>query len=92
MDKEKIIICRCEDITLQKLHETLESGVTDLEELKRILRCGMGLCQGRTCLAMVTREIAMHRGMDIWEVGNTSVRQPIQPVKISSILESIDEE
>jgi NAD(P)H-nitrite reductase large subunit len=92
MDEDKIIICRCEDITLGKLREVLNAGVTDLEEVKRLLRCGMGLCQGRTCIPMVIREIANHRHIDIWEVGIPSVRQPILPVKIGSILEGIHEE
>ncbi|OGL43855.1 MAG: hypothetical protein A2161_19090 [Candidatus Schekmanbacteria bacterium RBG_13_48_7] len=92
MNKDKIIICRCEDITLSKLDETLESGLTDVEEVKRTIRCGMGLCQGRTCMPMVEREIAKFRGIETWEVGSPKVRQPILPVKLSSILESIDEE
>ena len=92
IDPEQTIICRCEDITLARLRAVLESGITDIEEVKRILRCGMGLCQGRTCLPMIEREIAGFLNVENWQVGIPAVRQPIQPLKFSSILESLHEE
>ena len=59
MSKKDIIICRCEDITLEDVHKCLEQGYTTFEELKRILRVGMGPCQGQTCSVLIQREIAI---------------------------------
>ena len=58
MNKKDIIICRCEDVTLEDIHRCLEQGYTTFEELKRILRVGMGPCQGQTCSILIQKEIA----------------------------------
>ncbi len=42
MSEKDIIICRCEDVTLEDIHRCLDQGYTTFEELKRILRVGMG--------------------------------------------------
>ena len=47
------IVCRCEDITEAEVMDAIERGCTTLEELKRELRCGMGICQGRNCLKII---------------------------------------
>ena len=58
MDANKIILCRCENLTLAGLHQLLDSGVTSMQEIKRHSRCTMGPCQGRTCKEMIAKEIA----------------------------------
>ena len=49
MTSDEIIICRCEDVTLSEVRELIQQGYTTLEEIKRVARCGMGPCQGKTC-------------------------------------------
>ncbi|MCK5596510.1 MAG: (2Fe-2S)-binding protein, partial [Candidatus Eisenbacteria sp.] len=44
-----VIICRCEDVTYGEIVDVIDEGLTTTEEIKRVLRCGMGPCQGRTC-------------------------------------------
>lgn len=58
MSKKDIIICRCEDISLADVEECLASGYTTVEDIKRILRVGMGPCQGQTCSHLIQTEIA----------------------------------
>ena len=87
MKKESIIICRCEDITLEDIHEALKQGYTDFEELKRILRVGMGPCQGNTCSHLIQREIAKFLNIPIEEVKTQRVRPLVTGVKLSSIVE-----
>ena len=36
MNKKDIIICRCEDISLQQIHDCLDQGYTTFEDLKRL--------------------------------------------------------
>ncbi len=43
-------ICRCEEVDFQTLQGSRELlGVEDARSAKLMVRCGMGLCQGRTC-------------------------------------------
>jgi bacterioferritin-associated ferredoxin len=58
MNDKNVIICRCEDVTRQEIRGLLEQGYTTFEDLKRLLRVGMGPCQGNTCGQLIQQEIA----------------------------------
>jgi len=51
----KVILCRCEDVTLADIQHAVAAGYADLEEVKRYTGFGTGPCQGKECL----REIAL---------------------------------
>ena len=91
MNKQNIMICRCEDISLQDLHDVLDEGFTSLEEIKRILRVGMGACQGNTCNLLVQREVAKFLKIPLSEVKTQKVRPLITGVKLKAIVENADE-
>lgn len=90
MRDEDIVICRCEDITLSELRSALRQGFTDFEELKRVLRCTMGPCQGRTCRDLVLREIARVRDVPLDEIEIPVYRPPTTPVKLGELREAYD--
>jgi len=92
MSKKDIIICRCEDVTLEDLHNLMEEGYTSFEEIKRILRVGMGPCQGNTCGQLVQKELAKFTNTPINEVATHKVRPLITGVKLNSIVEALDDE
>ena len=60
MDMDDLIICRCEEVTENEIREAIKLGLTTTNELKRLTRAGMGLCQGKTCgrlvMSILTRE------------------------------------
>jgi NAD(P)H-nitrite reductase large subunit len=78
------IVCRCEDITKEEILEAIDHGYTTLEEIKRVLRCGMGPCQGRTCTPLITRILAQKTGKSVAEISRPVTRPPLQPVPIST--------
>ncbi len=86
MNNDDVIICRCEDLTQREIQEAIRDGYTDMEELKRYLRCGMGPCGGRTCLPLIRRELARHLGISIDEVPMPTSRPPQQVTTFSAIL------
>lgn len=92
MDKNNVIICRCEDITLQDIHEAMDQGFTSFEELKRILRVGMGPCQANTCGQLVQREISKYLKVKLDEVKTQKIRPLITGVKLQSIVDGEDHE
>lgn len=83
---EKTYICRCEDITLEEVDKLIDDGAQTMEEIKRILRCTMGPCQGRTCRSLLAQEIAKKRGIKIEEVDVPTYRAPVKPVKLGMIV------
>jgi bacterioferritin-associated ferredoxin len=78
------IVCRCEDITKEEILEAIDNGYTTLEEIKRVLRCGMGPCQGRTCTPLITRLLAQKTGKSVAEIPRPVTRPPLQPVPLST--------
>jgi len=90
--RERIIICRCNDVTLKDIEDIIDSGITDIEEIKRLTRIGMGPCQGRTCLPLVAGIIARKTGKKIEEIELPATRVPIRPVPMGVLAGDIDEE
>lgn len=84
---DDVIICRCEDLTLGKLRELIAQGYTSVDEIKRISRAGMGPCQGRTCRALIEREIAQLTKQPVAEQRPSTFRQPSKPITFAAILE-----
>jgi len=65
------IVCRCEDVTFERLRAHSSWRVAKLQT-----RCGMGPCQGRVCGGAVEFLLG-------WRV--ESVRPPVLPVRVESL-------
>jgi len=86
-NKKDIIICRCEDVSLEQIEKAFEQGYDTFEDLKRILRVGMGPCQANTCGHLAQREIAKHKKVPIHDVEVHKVRPLVLGVPLSKIAE-----
>lgn len=71
----KVIVCRCEDVTLSDLEQALADGYLDIEEVKRFTGLGTGPCQGKECLVPTCRLLAQARARD----PERAQRQPEAP-------------
>lgn len=49
---DKVMVCRCEDVTLHEIEQAVERGHRDLESVKRYTGFGTGWCQGKQCVAL----------------------------------------
>lgn len=92
MRREDIIICRCEDVSLKQIHDLLEQGYTTFEDLKRLLRVGMGPCQANTCGHLIQRELAKHLGQSVEVTPVHKVRPLVLGVPLKKIAEDQDDE
>ncbi len=77
---DKEFVCRCEDVTVEDVREAIDSGITCLEELKRVLRVGMGPCQGRTCGPVLQSMLARALNVGPGEISSWNKRPPLKPV------------
>ena len=85
MNKNDIIICRCEDITLDEIEQYMKMGYTNMEELKRLLRIGMGPCQGNTCGQLLQRELSKFLNKRLDEVKPFNARPLVVGVALNDI-------
>lgn len=85
-----IVICRCEEVTLEEIREWIDKGYDTFDELKRVLRVGMGPCQGRGCRDIILREISRRTGTPVAEVPCGTFRPPVKAVKVRVAAEGGD--
>lgn len=91
MNKKTIFICRCEDVTLDQVHELMDQGYTTVEDLKRLLRIGMGPCQGKTCGMVLQQEVARYLKVKTESVALPKSRPLVTGVKLSAIAKGAKE-
>ena len=90
---DDIIICRCEDLRRSDILKAIrEHGLTSFDEVKRVTRCGMGPCQGKTCRRLVERIIAKNAGKSIEDLEPATFRQPTKPIDIKVLARAWGEE
>jgi NAD(P)H-nitrite reductase large subunit len=58
----KVLVCRCEDVTLHELDDAVARGHRDIESLKRYTGFGTGWCQGKGCVSLCAQLLATRGG------------------------------
>lgn len=80
---DDMIICRCEEITKGEIRKAVHDGMWTLNEIKRFIRPGMGLCQGQTCGRIVKGIVAKELGVAASSLEEITARTPNRPVEMS---------
>ncbi|MFA5102697.1 MAG: (2Fe-2S)-binding protein [Candidatus Thermoplasmatota archaeon] len=88
---KRSIVCRCEDISEEDVLSAIDEGYTDIEELRKKLRIGMGPCQGRVCLQLVARILEKKTGKKVATIPLPTVRPPLVPVSLGTLASEKDE-
>lgn len=86
-DDRNFFICRCEEVTLKEIEDVIDEGYHTIDDIKRITRAGMGLCQGRSCSKAIARIIAQKTGNPIEEILHVSYRFPVRTEKMKVLAE-----
>ncbi len=84
---KETIICRCEQIRLAEILESIHLGFSTMASVKKATRCGMGRCQGRTCAPILQEILMTHPDAASNGPAPLSVRSPVKPVALESLLE-----
>jgi bacterioferritin-associated ferredoxin len=79
------VLCRCEEVTIGTARKWIAEGYDTFDEIKRMLRVGMGPCQGRGCRDILLREISQITGRPISEISPGTIRPPVKPIKVSLV-------
>jgi NAD(P)H-nitrite reductase large subunit len=85
-----LIICRCEEVTKGEILEAMEMGAETLNEVKRVTRAGMGLCQGRICRRLVMQIYGQTMGRKPEEIQPTTYRPPVRPLTIETLASGVE--
>lgn len=79
---DDLLICRCEEVTKGEIRQAVHAGMFTIEEIRRFLRCGMGLCQGQTCGKLVKGIVARELQVSPAEIEPATSRAPMRPTEM----------
>jgi NAD(P)H-nitrite reductase large subunit len=74
-DEENTIICRCERITKKEIVNLIRAGCRDMNQIKAVLRTGMGACNGKNCTELILR-VFREEGVALEEITLPVYRPP----------------
>ena len=79
---DDMLICRCEEVTKGEIRKAVHAGMFTMEEIRRFLRSGMGLCQGQTCARLVKGIVARELKISPAELEPATSRVPMRPIEM----------
>lgn len=82
---DKVIICRCEEVDLEEIKETLTTYQCSAREVKLRTRAGMGYCGGRTCRPALNAVIESVSQEKLPQDIPLKIQPPIRPVSLGKI-------
>ncbi len=63
----------------------LEDGPVSQDQVKRLTRAGMGLCQGRRCREQIALLLALEGKLPVGQVPLASYRPPLRPLPLAAL-------
>ena len=81
------IVCRCENLTAGAIAAAAADPCLQPDQIKSLLRVGMGPCHGRQCLTVLTEIVARERGVSPSAVGLPRARTPAGPLRLGELAE-----
>lgn len=81
------VLCRCEDINVEDIRVCIDQGARTPDDVKRMTRCGMGLCQWRECRTLVLEQMSEMLNVPIDGLPLPNVRFPLRPVSLGALME-----
>lgn len=82
---DKLIVCRCEEVDLKEIVDTIKTYNCSLREVKLRTRAGMGYCGGRTCRTALSAIMQNVTGEKSDHEIPLKVQPPVRPVPLSMI-------
>ncbi len=80
-----VTVCRCYEVGQKSVVEAVRAGCDTPDQVKALLRCGMGPCQGRMCASNIASIIAKEREQSVRDVGVFRARPPIKPITLGEL-------
>lgn len=79
------IVCRCEEVTAGAIRARVAIGASGANQIKALVRSGMGPCQGRVCGVAVSSMIAAARKEVPRKADYYRIRPPLKPIPLTEL-------
>lgn len=81
---EPVFTCRCYEVSRADIADAIARGATTVNDVKRMTRAAMGLCQGIYCVPEITNMLA-EAGQPRETVAPMTSRPPARLVSLAEI-------
>ena len=81
------VVCRCNDLYEADIKALIAAGATSIDELKRMARLGMGLCQGRNCIPLVLGMLSRALDVPISQLVPGTFRPSVKSIALGDLAE-----
>jgi NAD(P)H-nitrite reductase large subunit len=85
LDPAATLVCRCEEILGEEIVAAIAAGATNVDDVKRRTRAGMGLCQGIFCMPFIAATVAQATGTPIDRVAPMTARAPVRAIRLEAL-------
>ena len=79
------IVCRCERVRKSEIVAAIRAGVRDMNQLKAVVRTGLGGCNGKTCTDLILR-IFREEGINLDEITMPTHRPLVAEVHLGDFI------
>jgi len=79
------IVCRCERVRKSEIVAAIRDGVRDMNQLKAVVRTGLGGCNGKTCTDLILR-IFREEGVQLDEITMPTHRPLVAEVHLGDFI------
>ena len=84
MTNQPVMLCRCYEITEEDVEAAIANGATTVNDLKRMTRAGMGLCQGIYCVPHMAAMLA-ESGQPRPTIAPMTARPPARLISLAEL-------
>jgi bacterioferritin-associated ferredoxin len=81
------LVCRCEEVTAEKIRTAILQGMVLPEAVKGLTRCGMGPCQSRICGPGFMELMAKETGQAPDALSPLNIRPPVRNLNSTELAE-----
>jgi NADPH-dependent 2,4-dienoyl-CoA reductase/sulfur reductase-like enzyme len=82
---DSTIVCRCEEVTAGRVRAAVRLGAPGPNQVKSLIRTGMGACQGRVCGVLVSSIITAAQGAPPDAADYYRIRPPLKPLPLTEL-------
>ena len=82
--------CTSDKVAARDSGTLLQDGPFNPDQIKRLTRAGMGVCQGRRCREQVALTLALASGAAVSAIPLASYRPPVRPVSLGVLADAAE--
>ena len=87
----EVMLCRCYEVSEATVDDAIASGAKTVNDVKRMTRACMGLCQGIYCVPQIAAKLHAATGAPIGTIAPMTARPPVRLISLGDLERTVPE-